>query len=131
MLIALIWLNSCIQGDQSTAFSQHITALLVNLFSIEADFLSVHVFIRKAAHFIEYAVLGGVSCFAFSQVYKNKGSSYALLLCILIASVDEIIQYFTLNRNGQFKDVVLDVIGAAFGILLVSIIKKILERIKK
>ena len=131
LLIALIWLNSCVQGDASTAFSQYITEILVNLFSIEADFLSVHVFIRKAAHFIEYALLGGISCVALTNVFKNKGIVFSLFLCTLIAGADETIQYFTPNRNGQVSDVVLDVIGAAFGILFVMIIKKILERIKK
>ena len=124
-LIVVIWMNSSIQGDISNQISEHLTEILVNLFHIETDFLSVHVFVRKSAHFIEYALLGGMSVSLLTYYFKKKGIVLAILLCALIASADELIQYYTPNRNGQMNDVILDICGAICGILIILTIKKI------
>ncbi len=80
-------------------------------------------FIRKTAHFFNFFILGlfvfsYLSCFDKSKKYCLI---FALLICLFAASSDEIIQCFTLGRDGRFKDVLIDVTGSALGILIYNL----------
>ena len=99
--------------------------------------------IRKSAHFFEYAVLG-LELVIFIElnksVYLNDDKKRGLikLLCLyptafaislFVASVDEIIQYFT-GRYSSIWDVMLDMTGASFSILIFLLIKSLIQRKK-
>lgn len=131
LLILLIWLNSCVQGTLSNDLSAHVTSWVYDTFHLEGDFLTLHVFIRKSAHFIEYTLLGIFISWLYFYIKQKKSFIVPFLFSFLIACLDELIQYYTPMRNGQFKDVLLDMSGALFGISLFYIIKKIQQRIKK
>lgn len=78
--------------------------------------------IRKSAHFIEYTVLG-VLCFnAF------KPAAAAALIASLYAVSDEIHQLFVPGRSCELRDMIIDIAGISFGILLIMLFKKILKR---
>ncbi|SEL15841.1 VanZ like family protein [Carnobacterium iners] len=80
----------------------------------------VEFFIRKAAHFVIYFLLG---LFWFLGL-KNKLTSTALtvfiswLLATGYAAIDEFHQGITPNRTPLLQDIQLDSIGAATGIIL-------------
>lgn len=77
-------------------------------------------FIRKAAHFMEYFVLGILSynwLLCYSNESQKKQILYAYIFAILVAAMDESIQYFIPGRAAMVQDVLLDAAGAAVGIL--------------
>jgi len=77
--------------------------------------ITVHAFVRKAAHFTEYAVLAflAVRAFAVSTLHllREKRFLFALILVALIASLDEFNQSFEASRSGSIWDVLLDISG--------------------
>ena len=89
--------------------------------------------VRKSAHFLAYAILGGL-CFeslsTLDKLSKKKTFFIALLISVLYAISDEIHQYFVPGRACQFRDVMIDSCGALFGIAVIVILKKIAYKIK-
>ncbi len=80
----------------------------------------LHVPIRKAAHFSEYALLAVLWVVPLGCITKanKKRMVAALLLSILYAASDEIHQLFVPGRDGNVKDVLIDTAGAGAGILV-------------
>lgn len=77
-------------------------------------------FVRKFAHFFAYMVLGILIAIAFvkSGINGYKVYVFSLVACILYASSDEIHQLFVPGRGCQFKDVMIDSLGALVGIVI-------------
>lgn len=69
-----------------------------------------HGYIRKFAHFAEYAVLGFLACRAFSRA--RFGYCIAVAVVAAVAATDEINQSFDPRRTGSIWDVLLDLFGA-------------------
>lgn len=81
---------------------------------------TLHVPIRKAAHFSEYALLAVLWAAPFGYITKStkKRMAAAFLICLIYAVSDEIHQLFVPGRDGNVKDVLIDSAGAGSGILL-------------
>lgn len=97
--------------------------------SIQAKgyFSFVEFFIRKAAHFMTYFLLGGTFCLALFYKLKNIWWSafFALLAAAGYAGMDEFHQMLTGGRTPLFQDVMLDAAGALTAILLVIVVTSI------
>jgi len=78
----------------------------------------------KANHFIAFAALYVTLHFGFSGL--NLGAKVAILLAYGIQI--EVAQSFVPNRYFSLLDVVADGIGIVFGILLIRILERILDR---
>ena len=76
-----------------------------------------HGYIRKLAHLTEYAVLAFLAIRALSATTIVKLREYrftiAILLVLVVASLDEFHQSFETSRTSAVWDVVLDVIGGS------------------
>ena len=131
LIVAFIWSNSFVSGEESGARSGSVTKFLLSILDpngrIPED--SFHHFIRKTAHFVEFAVLGVVLGSLFRVVGQETGRSFfslPVLLVLLVAVIDEYIQFFT-GRGSMVTDVVLDFAGGLTGLLLaflLSLLKK-------
>lgn len=108
-----IFSNSMLPAQESSDISGGISYKIYELLNLNIDFQLFHTFIRKCAHFIEYAILGVFAGFSFKKEYFWK----IFVLCILVSSADESIQLFVEGRSGQISDVLLDSIGSFTGIL--------------
>jgi len=86
--------------------------------------------LRKAAHFTEFAVMGGfVAAMLYSaRVRLRKGFAVAILCCLLYAISDELHQYFISERTAALLDVGIDSLGALIGIGLITLIKRRRDR---
>ena len=84
-----------------------------------------HHFIRKCAHFAEYAVLGATVAFAFGDRLQTARKIVVASLGIsaFYAATDEIHQMFVPGRMGSVSDVILDSAGALAGIVIFLLIK--------
>lgn len=79
--------------------------------------------VRKTAHFTEYAILGALFYLNLMQHSKPNQPYKKILLPIIFsfpyACTDEIHQIFVPGRSAQFRDVLIDTLGASFGCLLI------------
>jgi VanZ family protein len=87
----------------------------------EETLIIYHAFIRKCAHFTEYAVLAFWAARAFVSSSRNVLRKYwfifSFLLVFSVASIDEMNQSFNSARTGSQWDVMLDVSGGLVMIL--------------
>lgn len=118
--VAFIFGNSATPGTISSAESNWVTDLL-NQWMREWGLAFIQFsegFIRKAAHFAEYSVLGVMLTLSLAQHPFFQGRRRWLLvpLGMMIAMVDEGIQYITPGRDCNPMDVLLDTIGVIFGV---------------
>ena len=133
---ALLWglfifLNSMLPGDTSTKMSDAVVYRLPGWLS----FLDVHtltVFVRKSAHFCEYALLGSLWAltFHFSGGFRPRNLGNVLFPCLFWAVADEFLQTFIEDRTGLVQDVVIDLGGILTGVLLTALVIWITQRHK-
>jgi VanZ family protein len=126
LTVLFIWSNSCLSREASGAQSGRITALLLRILDpkgkLDAD--AFHHYVRKTAHFAEFALLGAWIGGLFQMIrLQSKKTFYTLpVLCVLLVAVlDEYIQYFA-DRGSAVTDVVLDFFGGLFGLGIVCLI---------
>ena len=103
--LCVIWGHSMMPASESKAESGGIVAVLSQMLPWVTDRL-----VRKAAHFTEYAVLGGLVFGAFPQRGRTA-MLMTLFAGFLTAFFDETIQLFSPGRSGQIADVWLDLAG--------------------
>ena len=122
MLLALtlvfIWSNSLAGSKESNAFSGWVEHWLKPILDPQGK-IAAKAFdhdVRKAAHCIEYAILGALLVWMTAGV-KNVNVWLLLFTVLLAAVVDETIQIFT-GRTSQVQDIWIDFFGASGGMLL-------------
>ncbi len=120
--IAFIFSNSMQIASASTGASSRVLTLLqralcrVGLPGL-AEQLTMH-FVRKLAHFCEYALEGFLLmlCLRVYTRHPFRHVSVPVLGGALTALADETIQLYSAGRSSQVTDVWLDLIGVLAGI---------------
>ena len=91
----------------------------------DAALIVYHGYIRKIAHFVEYAVLAFWAARAFwNSSFKTIKSLWYLLavgVVLVVAIIDEGNQSFTATRTGSLRDVLLDGSGGVIMTLLLLV----------
>lgn len=89
--------------------------------------------VRKGAHMAEYAVLGVLIYLSWGnkKYGRRQRAVCSWFLTVLYASTDEFHQLFVPGRSGQIRDVMIDSAGAAIGILLISFICFLYDKMQK
>ncbi|MBP5493859.1 MAG: VanZ family protein [Lachnospiraceae bacterium] len=148
LTVLIIWGHSFMTPEMSSeesSFVKEIVEAVVQSVSNNETFTIPEIVIRKSAHFFEYAVLG-LELTILITVNKIEPLSddkkrglikrvfffypTAFIFSLLVASLDETIQYFT-GRYSSVWDVLLDMTGASFSILLFLLFRKLSLRRKK
>jgi len=114
-----IWSNSLKSASESGEASGGFTALInriLELLSMES--VSEH-FVRKAAHFSEFAVLGLLLAMSFLPLDLRFKGIFAVAASLSVACVDELLQLLSEGRSCELLDVIIDISGAVLGILAV------------
>ncbi|EOT39578.1 VanZ family protein [Enterococcus columbae] len=93
-------------------------------------FSFVEFFIRKAAHFTTYFILGGSLFLGLSARVKEWwiAAPFSVLAALGYAASDEFHQMLTGGRTPLFQDVMLDGAGALCAVVLIFIVKKIAKK---
>lgn len=131
---AFIWSNSLRNAAASTEQSGSFRALFARLFDVQQEpFRFLYENMRKVAHFSEFALLGAEAAILPAVFEKKRLRRLALawLFCVLVAAVDETIQYFVPGRAAAVADVALDSAGALCGLCLSALLVRLLCRIFK
>jgi VanZ family protein len=120
-----------VSGGIMKLFTRVITYLSPSL--AEGETLSnLHFLIRKSAHFLAFFILACLVLHALNRFgYKSfKAITIAFLFCVIYAMLDEYHQTFVPGRSGELRDVFIDSAGAFTGIVVYSLIHKIIKRKK-
>jgi VanZ family protein len=86
-----------------------------------SQFDAIHFAVRKAAHFGEYGILGGLLLRAFRAgrtSWNPRWAVGAIAVAAAIASLDEWHQMFVPSRTASPLDVLIDTAGAALAQVL-------------
>ena len=81
---------------------------------------AVQLFVRKAAHVTEYAILAALLFRGFSRGNMRRAFAWlalAWIVAVSCASLDEFHQSFVASRTGSPIDVMIDATGALIGVL--------------
>ena len=88
-------------------------------------FLIVHAFIRKTAHFVEYAILAIFAARALNnssfRLLSKYWYAFSLLFVLIVAAIDETNQSANVSRTGSGRDVLLDFCGGVTAIFILWI----------
>jgi VanZ family protein len=125
-LPTLLWLCVLAFFSTDTFSAEHTGSLLMKVLhalfgGVSAHrFQQIHFFIRKAAHFGSYGLLGALAFFSWRATlparprWTLRWSALSLMLVIAAASMDEFHQSFVSSRTSSLRDVALDFVGALF-----------------
>ena len=124
LILTLFWtagifLHSAMPAAASNAESGGVLAVVQMILP-----WITHGVLRKAAHFLEFAVLGILLTGTFHSA-RNFTLAKPMLFAVLTAMTDETIQAFTPGRNCALSDVWLDAAGALTGAVLLWLIFKL------
>lgn len=140
-ILLAIWFLTSQSGKVSNQESGKLVAVIINWvdkhFSISRDDyfwkFTFNSILRKFAHFMEYMALGAVICTFFNFALQKclLSGAIALVLCPTMAYIDEYRQKFIPGRTSRVFDIGVDVVGAAIGILLTTILFAFIWKIVK
>ena len=115
-ILIFIWGNSLMPAQVSHALSEWVKGLLKPFLPENAPLTQEeNGFLRKLAHFAEFAALG--FCLAWRRGMLRKPQRTGFFLGAAAAATDEFIQCFVPNRGPGVADVLLDSCGVLTGML--------------
>ena len=135
--MAVIFLFSMQNGEESSTFSNQVILFLenltgVNLFDNERFPLdTIQFIVRKAAHMSEYAILAMLLYMFFKESGYRDAFLVALMGSMIYACTDEFHQLFSVGRSGRWQDVGIDTAGAFLGLCLQQGIFIYMQKYKK
>lgn len=100
---------------------------LRTLFGSDVPYV-LHIAIRKLAHVVVYAILGTLTLNA-ARASLTRAATTVMAIALAVAVTDEWIQSFSPTRTGSFRDVVLDLAGAALGAYTLSVFPAVRARL--
>ena len=118
--LALIWGNSLMTGVDSEAVSGGVLAFIGRFLPVlltEAG----HAFLRKAAHFSEFALLG-LLYGGRHRLVRREVPAHLMGFGLAVACIDETLQIYTPGRASSLIDVWIDTSGFALGLAVVILI---------
>ena len=132
LTLAFIWGNSMLDGEASEEISRGLLDYIKPLLESHGIESDSDKWLRKLAHFCEFALLGAEFCmYAFLE--KSGSFKKSLPLCaglaFAVAAIDETIQRFS-GRFPHILDVLLDFSGSVFGIVCMYFLMQLFLRRK-
>lgn len=122
LILALTLMNT----PRNVEMSEQFRGLLVKGFSklgmsAEGAWWNSSSGVRKLGHVIEYGLLGIGSAIA---VEKKR---WAILICVGVSMLDQAVKVLVPIRHFDWTDIPFDIIGAVIGILLVTVIQRVVK----
>lgn len=129
--VIVIFMLSNQNGLKSSSTSDSFLLKVVHVLNLNKDnlkdeeIISKYTFIiRKGAHFSAYFILG-ILIYSFLGEFslkKYKIVLFTILLCMCLASLDEVHQYFIPGRSARVFDVFIDVAGSCLACILIILL---------
>lgn len=139
ILLLAIFLFSSQNGSQSINVSDKLSSIIIDkVYTLKNKEISLkeknklirknRYLIRKLAHFTLYFTLGILIYLLIFTYNVKKSFLKSILICLALASFDELHQLFTAGRSAKLGDVFIDTIGSIIGIILTIIIIKLFNK---
>ncbi len=106
-------LDNGVESDQKSAGVTDAINKIVHALGFKGDV--PHIFVRKLAHFGEFAILSVFVCPTLVFSKKKLSPLLAPPICLVCALIDEFLQNFSVGRGSQLSDVGIDTFGAICG----------------
>ena len=118
--LAVIFGHSLMPGSVSSGESSFVTDMLIKVFPFLSNADDAGLFVRKAAHFSEFAVLGMLVSARIRDIDITVMKRVALssFSGLVAAFTDETIQLFVEGRAGSVADMWIDLGGTVTGTLI-------------
>ena len=124
LIVFFIWDNSLQNGRSSDGFSLIFAewlAPIADKLGFYGNIWALNRIVRKLAHLTEFTILGGVLYVVLRRYIEYGTVVKTIVVGIVIASLDEFIQLFSLGRSSQLSDVLIDTVGIIIGISVVKL----------
>ena len=124
LIVFFIWDNSLQNGGNADGFSLIFAewlAPIADKLGFYGNIWALNRIVRKLAHLTEFTILGGVLYVVLRRYIEYGTVVKTIGVGIVIASLDEFIQLFSLGRSSQLSDVLIDTIGIIIGISVVKL----------
>ena len=124
LIVFFIWDNSLQNGGTSDGFSLIFAkwiAPIANKLGFHGNIWALNRVVRKLAHLTEFTILGGILYVILRRYIEYGTVVKTIVVGIVIASLDEFIQLFSLGRSSQLSDVLIDTVGIIIGISVVKL----------
>ncbi|HEX8088417.1 MAG TPA: VanZ family protein [Blastocatellia bacterium] len=125
MIGAMYYASTDIFSGENTRSVIEKLVLWLRPHTSERGLMKINYLARKAAHFIEYAILAALLFRAFRADsfvrWRIRWALYSLLIVACWAALDEYHQTFTRTRGGSVRDSMLDCSGALFMLLVIAL----------
>lgn len=141
MLIIFIFSSQESEKNNNISLSvtQKVISIMFDNYDIQSEevqvyvLYSMHVIMRKIAHFILYYILGAS---IYIAVYSRKNDfrksfKFSLIIPLIYAASDETHQLFVDGRTARIFDVFIDELGAFSGSLTIFIIISVAYYIRR
>jgi VanZ family protein len=131
--MAVIFMFSSDNAADSSEKSDTVLTVFFSLLGKDRvpDIQAISFWLRKAAHFAEYFILGGLMANAWRSTltprYLWRICLLSIVFCAVYAATDEVHQLFVPGRAARLADVAIDSAGAAAGtalFVLVSLLRR-------
>ncbi len=147
-LPAIVWAGLILLASSDWFSAVHTRTILESFFHwlfptwTPYSVYKAHLVVRKCAHFFEYAVLAILVMRGFAgnvdpstslgMTFEEKSRAPrsirmtmlgVVLLCAVVATIDEVHQHFVPSRTGSPYDVLLDTTGSTAAMLLLTLRK--------
>ena len=131
--VLIFYFSSQIAAESNELSKGFLRKLLTLLLGRSPDTLPrrYNHYIRKAAHFLIYALLGFCLTGVFLHQKRLPAIPTAIAVAALYAMTDEFHQSFVPGRGPQITDVLLDTSGAALGASIMGLLLLLLRKTRK
>lgn len=132
-ILAFIWGNSAMPGQESGALSGWVGQFLTKLFPFLSMEGSGMYILRKLAHFSEFAALGMVLSWLFGMLTQRpiRRWLFPLVCGVAAACIDETIQIFSPGRYSSIVDVSIDSAGVLTGMIVLFVGYAIFKKLRR
>ncbi|MGH9836923.1 MAG: VanZ family protein [Blastocatellia bacterium] len=130
----LLWMAAIFYFSTDTFSGENTGSLLWRIISFvhpgvtEEQFSAIHFYLRKAAHFMEYALLALLLFRAFRAgaitSWRWRWALGSWLIVVVYALADEYHQTFTRHRVGSIYDSLTDIAGGMSALLALWLIRR-------
>lgn len=123
LIVCWIYSNSLKNAEESSSASGRVTAIIQGIIDAitggESNIIVSEYFIRKLAHFTEYAVYGLFLMLTYLS-FTNKKIYFVIpaILGVAVPISDELLQLVSEGRYCSPTDMFIDVCGTAVGFLI-------------
>ncbi len=125
MALIFYFSTDTFSGDNTGSLARKILSIIFPNLSA-AQFKLVHFYVRKAAHFTEYAILALLAFRAFRSGavvrWRWRWALGTLLIVVIYALLDEYHQTFTAHRVGSIYDSLTDISGGLTALIVLWLV---------